>query len=119
MYMLELKIHGVHIIGSPAPLTLLPGDLEVSRCSLLAPREAVAGVASLVETKCCDAYGNEVAPDVLAGHAPPFGLLLVPALLKGASGPTGKDGRDVEEKRGPNKGDHVDEKRRAALLKKE
>jgi hypothetical protein len=117
--MLELKIHGVHIVGSPAPLTLLPGDLEVSRCSLLAPREAVAGVASLVETKCCDAYGNEVAPDVLAGHAPPFGLLLVPALLKGASGPTGKDGRDVEEKRGPNKGDHVDEKRRAALLKKE
>jgi len=118
-YMLELKIHGVHIVGSPAPLTLLPGDLEVSRCSLLAPREAVAGVASLVETKCCDAYGNEVAPDVLAGHAPPFGLLLVPALLKGVSGPTGKDGRDVEEKRGPNKGDHVDEKRRAALLKKE
>ena len=118
-YMLELKIHGVHIMGSPAPLTLLPGDLEVSRCSLLAPREAVAGVASLIETKCCDAYGNEVAPDVLAGHAPPFGLLLVPALLKGASGPTGKDGRDVEEKRGPNKGDHVDEKRRAALLKKE
>ena len=42
-YMLELKIHGVHIMGSPAPLTLLPGDLEVSRCSLLAPREAVAG----------------------------------------------------------------------------
>eukprot|EP00900_Chrysochromulina_parva_P018123 jgi/Chrpa1/26311/Chrysochromulina_OHIO_Genome00025298-RA len=94
-------------------------DLEVSRCSLLAPREAVAGVASLVETKCCDSYGNEVAPDVLAGHAPSFGLLLVPALLKGASGPTGKDGRDVEEKRDPNKGDHVDEKRRAALLKKE
>ena len=54
-YTLELKLQHVHLCGSPTSLLMVPAELEISRCELIAPREAVAGLATNSEPLCDDA----------------------------------------------------------------
>lgn len=117
-YMLELRMNHAHLVGSPVPLKMVPAELDIGRCELLAPREAIAGVASQISVTCRDAYGNEVSPQTDGSGAPPFGLVLLPLANKekiqsGPSKDNGASSLKKEEKGG------ADEKRRASLLKKE
>ena len=117
-YMLELRMNHAHLVGSPVPLKMVPAELDIGRCELLAPREAIAGIASQISVTCRDAYGNEVSPQTDGSGAPPFGLVLLPLANKekiqsGPSKDNGASSLKKEEKGG------ADEKRRASLLKKE
>ena len=73
-YLLDICINGVHVQGSPTAIEMVPAEVEVSRCELFAPREAVAGTAHKLELHCRDLYGNDVETDFLG---PPCGLVLL------------------------------------------
>ena len=40
---MEFKLRGVHLRGSPTPLTMMASELEVAQCETTLGREAVAG----------------------------------------------------------------------------
>ena len=108
-FTLEMKLHNVHLVGSPAPLSMVAADLDISQCELIVPREAVAGEASKIQTHCRDAFGNAVEFAFEAGLTPPFGMLLIPL----------QSGEKTLSRSSSNKDDRLEEKRHIAAMKKE
>jgi hypothetical protein len=83
---LHVTIDGVHVLGSPTPLTLAAAAPDVPHCSLLGDGlgKAVAGARARLEVHLKDSYGNEAT-------SPPgltYGLVLLPlpSNEKGAKG---------------------------------
>ena len=71
---MSLTIDGVHIRGSPAPLTMLAAELDVDQCEFVAQQNAVAGEAETIKLVCRDPFQND-AGTLLELR---FGLILVP-----------------------------------------
>ena len=62
-YLLDILIDGEHVVGSPATIEMCPAEIEVGRCEVVAPREAVCGQPLKLELHLRDPYGNHVLTD--------------------------------------------------------
>lgn len=73
-FTMDVKLGSAHIRGSPTPLTMAAGDMEISRCEMYAGRHCPAGVPERLKVQCHDAFDNDVD---FEGLTPPFGLTLL------------------------------------------
>lgn len=79
-FMVFVKIDGLHILGSPAPLSLTSGTPDLSQTEVSGAanlKKATAGKASKVRLHCKDAGGHPAVP----GPSCIFGVTLVPASI--------------------------------------
>ena len=78
-YKTQVRIDGVHVIGSPTTIKMLSGPPDVSKCELAGSglKTALAGQAATVAITCKDRYANLLNADSLSGAALSFGLALL------------------------------------------
>ena len=77
-----IKIHGIHVIGSPALMQLTSAPPDVSKTEIVVKNgaiiKAVAGARTTVRIRCKDARGNPALPTPNRR----FGVSLVPTREK-------------------------------------
>ncbi|KOO34783.1 protein snt-2 [Chrysochromulina tobinii] len=84
-YLMDILIDGEHVVGSPATIEMCPAEIEVGRCEVVAPREAVCGQPLKLELHLRDPYGNHVLTDEFiqdetSGRV--CGIVLLPSVPK-------------------------------------
>ena len=90
---MSVTIDGVHILGSPAPITLTAAAPDVTRCDLLGAgvHHATAGEPARLEVRCRDAYGNDALPTPRLSYG--LVLLQLPSSEKHGKGGATKAGK--------------------------
>ena len=77
-YKTQVKIDGVHVIGSPTTVKMFSGPPEVPKCEISGSglKTALAGQAA-VYIACKDRFANPLSSESLQGNALSFGLALL------------------------------------------
>jgi len=123
-YTTQVRIDGVHVIGSPTTVKMLSGPPDVPKCEIsgLGLKSALAGQYAKCYITCKDRFSNPLNADSLQGASLSFGLALLAVGESKATRETVEsmpfDGRwvkdeDVKEERAPEEVAKEDDKSKA------